>query len=400
MFKEIIHSSSHKYINSNLSYDNIQQNWNSLNESLSYSNNSLFSFCNYENSSEMASTKKNWKNFYLTNINSNTKPFQFNIKFLNRKRKLSRNDHFQKKKMKRCEHKYQNKSILSYFKPLSRINSISSSSSSTNTNSFHSDTKADPILPYLNESTLNSVNYDDLYLNDYEVCIWNSLIQYSQQYKYIDYMALKQYDITNKMREILIDWLIELHYKLNLKEETLFLTVKIIDLYLICKPICKNVFQLLGITALLIACKMYEMFSPSIKTLVYFTNEACIEEQVIRMEREIIFELNIDFTEPSQYDLYEIIRKRISLTDYECDKIKCLFELSLINYEFIKYSSLEIGLAVILLVSNKNLDKYLKGVNIERIIKCKEELIELFHTAMKNKNEFMGVKKKFVYLFQ
>jgi hypothetical protein len=302
--------------------------------------------------------------------------------------------------MKRVEYKNQNKSILSYFKPLSRINSISSSSSSTNTNSFHSDTKADPILPYLNESTLNSVNYDDLYLNDYEICIWNSLIQYSQQYKYIDYMALNQYDITNKMREILIDWLIELHYKLNLKEETLFLTVKIIDLYLLCKPICKNVFQLLGITALLIACKIYEMFSPSIKTLVYFTNEACIEEQVIRMEREIIFELNIDFTEPSQYDLYEIIRKRISLTDYECDKIKCLFELSLINYEFIKYSSLEIGLAVILLVSNKNLDKYLKGVNIERIIKCKEELIELFHTAMKNKNEFMGVKKKFVYLFQ
>ena len=45
------------------------------------------------------------------------------------------------------------------------------------------------------------------------------------------YMA-KQKDINDKMRAILIDWLIEVHYKFKLLPETLYLTVNIIDRYL------------------------------------------------------------------------------------------------------------------------------------------------------------------------
>ena len=42
----------------------------------------------------------------------------------------------------------------------------------------------------------------------------------------------KQKDINEKMRAILIDWLIEVHYKLKLNADTLFITVNIIDRYL------------------------------------------------------------------------------------------------------------------------------------------------------------------------
>ena len=42
----------------------------------------------------------------------------------------------------------------------------------------------------------------------------------------------KQSDINEKMRAILIDWLIEVHLKFKLLPETLFLTVNIIDRYL------------------------------------------------------------------------------------------------------------------------------------------------------------------------
>lgn len=41
-----------------------------------------------------------------------------------------------------------------------------------------------------------------------------------------------QTDINEKMRAILIDWLIEVHLKFKLLPETLFLTVNIIDRYL------------------------------------------------------------------------------------------------------------------------------------------------------------------------
>jgi len=42
----------------------------------------------------------------------------------------------------------------------------------------------------------------------------------------------KQLDINEKMRAILIDWLVDVHQKFKLVNETLFLTVNLIDRYL------------------------------------------------------------------------------------------------------------------------------------------------------------------------
>ena len=42
----------------------------------------------------------------------------------------------------------------------------------------------------------------------------------------------KQTDINEKMRAILVDWLIEVHLKFKLLPETLFLTVNLIDRFL------------------------------------------------------------------------------------------------------------------------------------------------------------------------
>lgn len=42
----------------------------------------------------------------------------------------------------------------------------------------------------------------------------------------------RQTDITEKMRAILLDWLVEVHLKFKLMPETLYLTVNLIDRYL------------------------------------------------------------------------------------------------------------------------------------------------------------------------
>lgn len=47
-------------------------------------------------------------------------------------------------------------------------------------------------------------------------------------YGYLD----KQTDINEKMRAILIDWLVEVHLKFKLVPESLYLTVNLIDRYL------------------------------------------------------------------------------------------------------------------------------------------------------------------------
>lgn len=62
-----------------------------------------------------------------------------------------------------------------------------------------------------------------------------------------------QPDINEKMRAILIDWLIEVHYKFKLLPETLFITVNLIDRYLEAKTIQRQKLQLLGVTSMWVA---------------------------------------------------------------------------------------------------------------------------------------------------
>lgn len=65
----------------------------------------------------------------------------------------------------------------------------------------------------------------------------------------------KQSDINERMRGILVDWLVEVHLKFKLFPETLMLTLSSIDRYLEKKDVHRSKLQLVGVTTMLIACK-------------------------------------------------------------------------------------------------------------------------------------------------
>ena len=75
-----------------------------------------------------------------------------------------------------------------------------------------------------------------------------------------------QTDINASMREILVDWLIEVHLKFKLLPETLYLTVNLIDRYLEKQNVLRNKLQLVGVTAMLIASK-YDEVDDNITTI-------------------------------------------------------------------------------------------------------------------------------------
>ena len=68
------------------------------------------------------------------------------------------------------------------------------------------------------------------------------------------YMHL-QPDISSGMRTILVDWLIEVQENFELFHETLYLAVKLVDLYLSRKEVKREYLQLVGATSLLVAAK-------------------------------------------------------------------------------------------------------------------------------------------------
>jgi Cyclin, N-terminal domain len=89
-----------------------------------------------------------------------------------------------------------------------------------------------------------------------------------------------QTHINERMRSILVDWLVEVHLKFKLVPETLYLTINLIDRYLTKKVVTRPKLQLVGVTSLLIASKYEEIYPPELRDLVYICDRAYSRNEV------------------------------------------------------------------------------------------------------------------------
>lgn len=110
-----------------------------------------------------------------------------------------------------------------------------------------------------------------------------------------------QTDVNAKMRAILIDWLLEVHFKFKLLPETLYLTVNIIDRYLERKPVVRTKLQLVGVTAMLVASKFEEIYPPEVKDFVFITSNAYTHDDILDMEARMLNTLRFEVTVPTAW---------------------------------------------------------------------------------------------------
>lgn len=110
-----------------------------------------------------------------------------------------------------------------------------------------------------------------------------------------------QHDINYKMRSILIDWLVEVHFKFKLFPSTLWLCVNLLDRFLGKVIILRSKLQLIGVTALFIACKFEEIFPPEVRDCVYITDFAYERVEVLKTESQMLGELNYEILVPTGY---------------------------------------------------------------------------------------------------
>jgi cyclin B len=129
------------------------------------------------------------------------------------------------------------------------------------------------------------------------ICVQND---YQDKYAARPYMD-GQEDLNNKMRSILIDWLVEVHNKYKLQTATLWLCVNIIDRYLSKVPIKRGKLQLVGVSSLFIACKFEEVYPPESRDFVHITDNAYSHTELLHMETEILNSLNYEIFVPTGY---------------------------------------------------------------------------------------------------
>lgn len=156
-----------------------------------------------------------------------------------------------------------------------------------------------------------------------------------------DYMG-SQVEINAKMRGILVDWILEVHQKFELMPESLYLTVYIIDMYLSLQPVLRRELQLVGVSALLIACKYEEIWAPEVNDFILISDSAYTREQILKMEKAILNRLEWNLTVPTLYVfLVRFAKAASSSTDHKNDKementVFFFAELALLQYGLVQ----------------------------------------------------------------
>ena len=267
------------------------------------------------NNSNNNTTANTHKTSNKKNISNSFKKCKINLKTLSRKNSYKNNNYTKIKKIS---------NICPIRKILNRNNSnnsiiIKGEETRTNNYSFMSKTQFhyEALIPnpYSSNDFFSKKNPEDEYTND---ILYNLLQEEKDMKLKIDSDYFKtQPEINEKMRAILIDWLIDVNNKFNFTEETLYLAINIIDTYLSLKKIKRCNLQLLGVTALFISCKQNEIIFRRLKEYAYITDNAYNEQDILNMENDIFQTLEFNILFPSALTFFEILCHNFGILDKE-----------------------------------------------------------------------------------
>ena len=211
------------------------------------------------------------------------------------------------------------------------------------------------------------------------------------------YMS-NQSDINHRMRAILIDWLIDVHLKYKLVPQTMYIAVNLIDRYLEKNDTNRAKLQLVGVTAMFIACKYEEIYPPDLKDFVYITDGAYVKADVLNMEYKMLKYLEFNITFPTQWSIFEIYKKKLDLNDKAFKLAWFLMELCLINYKILKFKMSTIAASAIL-IAIKTLGLYrnnfgkIIGIDENSLEECCKEMYNFY--IYNSTHNLQAIRKKF-----
>lgn len=197
----------------------------------------------------------------------------------------------------------------------------------------------------LNESSIMEVSTNEIIdideydsdntqlVAEYVKDIYAYLTQLEKRFR-ISPSFLENKTVTPKMRSVLIDWLIQVHLKFHLLQETLYLCVQIIDSYLQTVDVPKMQLQLVGVTAMFVASKYEEMYVPAIDDFVYMTDNTYTSAEIRAMEINILKTLDFLFCKPFPLHFLRRFSKAGQADPKQHTLAKYFMELSLHCAEF------------------------------------------------------------------
>lgn len=223
-----------------------------------------------------------------------------------------------------------------------------------------------------------------------------------QKLKNFKITNLKKSEITPKLRSKIMDWMVEVLKLYNQREETIYRSFYLLDLYLQKKKIDINYLHLIGTACILIASKNEEVnFLPTEIILEKIAYNKFTKAELLAAELDILNAIDFRVNFPS---IYDILTCTFNLLDFKDTKIlgflrnssllitkMCLFS----NEVCEKFTLNDIaGLSVILVL--KLIENLHPGRNFDKFIK---DIVCKFCMNKRKVIEYLGFIKNFVFNF-
>jgi len=211
-----------------------------------------------------------------------------------------------------------------------------------------------------------------------------------------------------KMRSVLIDWLVEVQIQFKLLQETLFLTVNTIDRFMAVegKSIPRSNLQLVGVSAMFLVSKIEEIYAPSISDFVYITDNAYSETEIRQMELRIIRALNFDLCQPISLNFLRRYSKagEVDVQQHSLAKFSlevCLLDYGLVGVPGSLLASASLCLSLLLLDGANTLDTvwtdtlaFYSGYSRDAVLELVPKIASNMANLMKS-NKLLAVKNKY-----
>ena len=208
--------------------------------------------------------------------------------------------------------------------------------------------KCNKSLPYSSlidkENISNESSQIHIAKENSEVDLCNTTLDNAYEYllkldedTYLPDTILNEYSSLRQTRDLLLNWVIKIHQNLKLENETLYMTIDLIDKFLIKKELPIEKFQLLGLTCLYIASKYEEVLPPSIFQFALESDGIFDSEEIKESEFNILETLNFKIGYPSPIVLLD--RQLDGYLNYNEMKFMSLYllEITFVDFRFLSY---------------------------------------------------------------
>ena len=207
-----------------------------------------------------------------------------------------------------------------------------------------------------------------------------------------------QAEVNGELREILVDWLVRAHGSLLLSPASLFLTVRILDMFADCATIKRNQILLVGLSALFIASKYEDNASLKADNLAALTKYSFNETQIILMEKTILEKIFQSISLPTPWTFLVIHFQHFPCQDTSKTTAFYLAEQSLLLHQFNKYTVYTIFKAIIHIVSFSSEDskeRIVSNSESREVMECVELFFSLDSLRCKTQSVLTAVKEKY-----